>query len=101
MKIVALPCGKQHKFCGPAVNVATKIDQICEVLPRLPSQSELIPLKFKRKMVYKGHYMYDYVNVEKLMIALKWLKYNNPLYANVAINEDWLEEALRKDPDFA
>ena len=99
MKMVALPCGKQRSIHGPAVNVPTKIDNICTVLPRLPSQSELIPLKLKRKLVYKGHYMYGYVTPEKLLNALKWLKANNPLYANIAINNDWVEEALSNDPD--
>ena len=99
MKMVALPCGKQRSIRGPAVNVPTKIDNICRVLPRLPSQSKLIPLKLKRKLVYKGHYMYGYVTPEKLLNALKRLKANNPLYANIVINNDWVEEALNNDPD--
>lgn len=28
------------------------------------------------------------------MAALKWLKANNPLYANIAINDDWESEVL-------
>ena len=52
MKMVALPSGFIH---GPAVNVPSKIDTVCNVLPRLPSQSELIPLKLKCKLAYKGH----------------------------------------------
>ena len=99
MKMVALPCGKQRSIHGPVDNVPTKIDNVCTVLPRLPSQSELIPLKFKRKLVYKGHYMYGYVTPEKLLNALKWLKANNPLYAKILINNDWMEEALCNDPD--
>ena len=39
-------------FHGPAVNV---VDTICEMLPRLPSQTEMVPLKLKRKVVYRGH----------------------------------------------
>ena len=58
MKMVALPSGKQRSIHGPAVNVPSKVDTICDVLPRLPSQSELVPLKLKRKVAYKGHYMY-------------------------------------------
>ena len=58
MKMVALPSGKQRSIHGPAVNVPSKVDTICDVLPRLPSQSELGPLKLKRKVAYKGHYMY-------------------------------------------
>ena len=45
MKMVALPSGKQRCIHGPAVNVPSKLDSVCTVLPRLPSQTELIPLK--------------------------------------------------------
>ena len=61
MKMVALPSGKQRSIHGPAVNVPSKVDTVCNILPRLLSQSELIPLKLKRKLAYKGHYMYDYI----------------------------------------
>ena len=57
MKMVALPSGKQRSIHGPAVNVPSKVDTICNMLPRLPSQSELVPLKLKRKLAYRGHYM--------------------------------------------
>ena len=42
MKMVALPSGKQRSIHGPAVNVPSKVDTICNMLPRLPSQSELV-----------------------------------------------------------
>ena len=32
MKMVALPSGKQRSIHGPAVNVPSKIDTICDVL---------------------------------------------------------------------
>ena len=48
MKMVALPSGKQRSMHGPAVNVPSKVDTICAVLPRLPSQTELVPLKLKQ-----------------------------------------------------
>ena len=50
MKMVALPTGKQRSIHGPAVNVPSKVDTICDVLPRLPSQTEMVPLKLKRKV---------------------------------------------------
>ena len=55
MKMVALPCGKQRCIHGPAVNVPSRIDCVCTMLPRLPSECELVPLKLKRKLSYKGH----------------------------------------------
>ena len=97
VKMVALPAGKQRCIHGPAVNVPSKLDSLFTILPRLPSQSELIPLKFKRKLSYKGYYMYDFITPDKLTNALRWLKANNPLYANVEINDDWIKQALAND----
>ena len=47
MKMVGLPRGRQHGIHGPAVNVPTKVETVCDIFPRLPSQSQLLPLKFK------------------------------------------------------
>ena len=99
MKMVALPCGKQRSIHGPAVNVPSKVDSICNILPRLPSQSELVPLKLKRKLAYKGHYMYDYITPQKLLDALTFLKANNPLYADIDVNTEWLETAMANDAE--
>ena len=99
MKMVALPSGNQRSIHGPAVNVPSKLDSLCNVLPRLPTDSELIAFKLKRKLKYKGHYTYDYVSPEKLINALRWLKANNPVYAHVDINENWVNQALGNDSD--
>ncbi len=66
MKMVALPCGKQRAIHGPAVNVPTDLHPVCDLLPRLPSQVQVVPMKLKRKLCYKGHYMYQYVRPAKL-----------------------------------
>ncbi len=71
MKMVALPSGKQRCIHGPAVNVPSQVDSVCTLLPRLPSQTELVPLKLKRKLRYKGHHMYDFIRPDKVMCALK------------------------------
>ena len=71
VKMVALPSGKQRSIRGPADNVPSKVDTICSVLPRLPSQTELVPLKLKRKVAYRGHYLYDYITPQKPLDALK------------------------------
>ena len=99
MKMVALPSGKQRCIHGPAVNVPSKLDSVCELLPRLPSETELVPFKLKRKLAYKGHYMYDYVRPDKVMSALRWLKANNPLYKDVTINEGWVSDSLAADSE--
>ena len=43
--------------------------------------------------------MYDYVTPQKLLDALSFLKANNPLYANIDVNQEWLEAAVANDAD--
>ena len=59
MKTVALPCGKQCAIHGPAVNVPTDLTPVCTLLPRLPSQMQMVPMKLKRKLSYICFNMYD------------------------------------------
>ena len=93
MKMVALPCGKRRAIHRSTVNVPTDLTTVCTLLPRLPSQAQMVPMKLKRKLCYKGHYMYQYVQPPKVLAALEWLRANNPLYRNVKINSDWLDDA--------
>ena len=44
MKMVALPTGKQRCIHGPAVNVPSKVDNVCTLLPRLDSFVYLVLL---------------------------------------------------------
>ena len=52
MKMVALPCGKQRAIHGPTVNIPTDLTPVCTLLPRLPSQTQMVPIKLKRKLCY-------------------------------------------------
>ncbi|TNN62775.1 putative ubiquitin thioesterase L96 [Liparis tanakae] len=69
---------------------------VTTLLPRLPQDAEVVPLKLKRKLAYKGHYMHDYVRPKKIMTALNWLQHNNPLYKDVTICMDW-ESVWKED----
>ncbi len=100
MKMVALPTGKQRCIHGPAVNVPSELDNICTLLPRMPSEASMIPLKLKRKLRYKGHYMYSYVRPDKVMNPLKWLKANNRLYSHIDVNADWINDQLITNSEF-
>ena len=99
MKLVALPKGGQMAIHGSAVNVPSKLQPIATLLPRLPDAAEVIPLKLKRKLVYDGHYMHEYVRPQKVMAALKWLKQNNPHYKDVDICLDWVSHWQKEEPD--
>ena len=43
--------------------------------------------------------MYDYVTPQKLQDALKFLKANNPLYADIDVNTEWLEASMANDAE--
>ena len=95
--IVVRRYGGHYKVNGPPVNVPATLDQIVKILPRMPSQLQLHPLKLKRKLEYKSHYMYDKVRKDKVISAILWLKQNNGHYANVAIDTHWLEQSSLND----
>ena len=68
MKMVALPRGKQQAIHGAAVNVPTSLAPVCTLLPRLPSQVQLVGLKLKRKLSYRCHYMYVTFSLLKFLL---------------------------------
>ena len=53
--------GGHYKVNGPCVNVPTHLDQVLEILPRMPNELQLHPLKLKCKLEYKSHYMYNMI----------------------------------------
>ena len=40
-----------------------------------------------------------YITPQKLLDALTFLKDNNPLYADIDVNEEWLTAAMANDPE--
>ena len=90
-KLVALPRGSQYGIIGPVVNVPSNIADVNNVLPRVPTNCHIIPLKFKRKLIYKGHYMHQFIRPQKVMSALQWLAENNMHYnsTTIANSETW------------
>ena len=56
----------------------------------MPEDAHIISLKLKRKLEYKQAYLFDTVRPEKVLSALHLLKRDNPLYADIEINEEWI-----------
>ena len=89
--IVMRKYGGHYKINGPPVNVPATLDQKVEILPRMLNDLQLHPLKLRRKLEYKGYYMYDVVRKDKILGALAWLKGNNRYYARVEIDGQLLD----------
>ena len=55
----------------------------------MPNELKLHPLKLKRKLEYKSHYMYNMIRKDTVVEAITWLKQHNPHYADIILNDDW------------
>ena len=92
MKIVNLPKGGQHGIHGPVVSVPANTVNTVRSLPRPQCTDELIRVKLKRKLCYRGYYRYKFVNRNKVLKALRYLCKNNKWYSEIAINEEWTND---------
>ncbi|KAI8498196.1 hypothetical protein Bbelb_241400 [Branchiostoma belcheri] len=79
----------QKGVIGPVVCVPADVSETHAVLPRMPTEAELIKVKLKRKLQYSGRYMYRQISPMKVDAALKYLVENNELYSGTSINADW------------
>ncbi|XP_070566454.1 uncharacterized protein [Ptychodera flava] len=97
MKMLALPKGGQNGVHGPVVCVPSSVEKGTSVLPRQESDDQMIRIKLKRKLSYKGHYQYLYVNDLKIKTALQYLTMNNKWYSGISFNKDWRNPLSRID----
>ncbi|XP_034036664.1 uncharacterized protein LOC117519424 [Thalassophryne amazonica] len=97
MKMVALPKGGQNGVHGPVTCVPANIVQTSNLLPRSNMEGSLLAVKLKRKLTYKGHYEYQFVDPLRIKQALQYLKATNSLYKDIVFNEAWLNEFCREE----
>ncbi|XP_071943751.1 uncharacterized protein [Antedon mediterranea] len=89
MKLMNLPKGGQNGIHGPVVCVPSNTIETVKILPRPKADDQLISVKLKRKLSYKGYYKYKFVNTTNVIQALEYLQDHNKWYFDVAIDEKW------------
>ncbi|XP_061170416.1 uncharacterized protein LOC133179738 [Saccostrea echinata] len=99
MKMLALPKGKQSGIKGAVVNVPVNEENVVNKLPRLPNEAGVIPLRLKRKIVYKTHEKFEYIRPNYIKDALNWLRENNELYKDITIYENWETKCSENDKE--
>ncbi|XP_024117601.2 uncharacterized protein LOC112139131 [Oryzias melastigma] len=87
-KIVPLPKGRQQAIRGNVVCVPSEIQETIDALPRTRNESQVLRVKLKRRLCYKGHQLFQAVTWSKLMRALHKLKQIHPQYENISIRDD-------------
>ncbi|XP_052276203.1 uncharacterized protein LOC127875286 isoform X2 [Dreissena polymorpha] len=100
MQMRELPRGGQVSITGNVVNVPTDVNKTARILPRRQCDDECIPIKLKRRLGYKQHYLYEYVRPNKVIGAIKWLTEHSILYQQegIIIDEEW-EQHLKSGTD--
>ena len=68
-----------------------------EILPHMPSELQLHPVKLKCKLEYKSHYMYDMIHIDHVISAITWLKEHNSHYADIKLNEHWYSDIASRE----
>lgn len=91
MQLREKPRGGQLSITGNVVNVPADVTTTIQKLPRLVSEDETIPLKFKRSLMFNHSIAFENVRPNKVLNATKWLIKNSNLFKaeGVQINEEW------------
>ena len=67
----------------------------------LPADQQLLPVSLKRKLQYRGSFLEEWVDVKKVQLYFAWFKENNPLFMDVELNEDLIDQFQRDTMDAA
>ena len=85
IRVSHVPRSPNLKLVGSSICIEADIEHSIE---RLKINSEnIIPVSFKRKLAYRGHYLEQVVNKQKIFDWLAFLMKNNALYRNIRFNQ--------------
>ena len=74
------------------IRCSSTLDQIIDILPHIPRELQLHPVKLKCKLEYKHHNMYDMICRDHVTSAITWLKAHNSNYTDIKLNEHWYSD---------
>ena len=90
MYIVSLHKGAQKGIRGQVVLVPAKVHETVKSLPRHTSDSQIIPLIFKRRLTDSSPTSKQYIKPSIVNAAFDYLKQNNPHYKDIDENNGWV-----------
>ena len=82
-----MPKRQTPKMHGSIVNVPVNVSETCNHLPRERNCEEVIPVKLKRKLSFKGQVYFEPVRLQRVSAALEFLQKVNPIYQDVLISD--------------
>ena len=103
MKVFTLPKSRMSAAKDKIVNVPIPDTDVLNTLksfPRLPKDSCLFPVHFKRKKEYKSGIIKSFINIDKLFDALTTLKeLGNPFYQSILDSNEYKKLCQERDPE--
>lgn len=90
IRIGHMPRGPYFKVKGDLIMISSDVRDTMNKI--LPISQDLIPISFKRKLSYKGHYIEEYIDKKKVMLYFEFLKKYNHLYEEVDFDESILNK---------
>ena len=93
-KVTIIPKGQSPKFKGAICNIPIDVVSTCNTVPRPADSNDLVIVKLKRKLEYRGHVYFEPVHPRLIFRILQFLKKNNPLYPDININLSNIPDCL-------
>ena len=98
IRIAHLPRGRYVQLKGDLIMISANIP---ESLTRiLPVNQQLVPVALKRKLEYKGHFLYEYVDKDKLLHYFMFLKQHNHIFENIELDMNLVQIFEKKTMDY-
>ena len=88
--IAHLPHGRYFQLKGDLIMVSA--DVVHSMNEILPQDQNLLPVAFKRKIEYQGHYLQEYVDRQKLKTYFKWFRRHNHLFKDLHLDEELIDK---------
>ena len=92
--------GTQTKVRGNLILISADVASSLEKI--LPLPQNIVPIRFRRKLTYDGHYLAEYIDRRKVELYFDWFKKHNPLFKDVSFDDQLLEqfeEDIRDEAD--
>ena len=90
IRIGHLPRGPYLKVIGDLIMIASNVTDTMSKI--LPLQQEFIPVSLKRRMNYKGHFLEEFIEKNKVLSYFEFFKKYNHLYKDKDFDEKILKE---------
>ena len=102
IRIAHCPRGSSFKVLGDLILISADVSESLTKI--LPLEQSMIPVSFKRKLAYKGSFIEEFVEKEKVKIYFEWFKSNNHLYTDFQLQEALIDgferESMKVSSEF-